>query len=163
MGISKRHSTACSRSREWICQQLDTELSELERALLHAHLDGCAECQAFETDTVALTAALRSAPLELLPYPVELPLRHRASRLLVGTAAASAAAAVVGVGTLLSVLSAGHSPSRFAIQPQSGIVVATADDAAVLRASRLQTLVPSTRAPLSAVVQRGLHGITATV
>jgi len=27
MGISKRHSTACSRSREWICQQLDTELS----------------------------------------------------------------------------------------------------------------------------------------
>lgn len=162
MGILNRYSTACSRSREWICQQLDAELSELERALLHAHLDGCAECRSFRTDTVALTAALRSAPLEPLPFPVALPFRRRASRLLVGSAAASAAAAVVGIGTLLSVLSAGHAPPAFAIQPKPGIVVATADDATVLRASRLQTLVPR-GAPLSAVVQRGLHGLRFTV
>jgi anti-sigma factor RsiW len=92
----------CDRVREWICVGLDGELSRFERALVEAHVHGCADCAEFRSSTAGFTAALRGAPLEPLAHPITLPERRR-TRLPVRSlqvAAAAAAVAVVGIGSL---------------------------------------------------------------
>jgi len=88
--------------REWICVGLDGELSRFERALVDAHVRGCADCAEFRGSTAGFTAALRAADLEPLAHPISLPERRRVR--LPGrslqVAAAAAAVAVVGIGSL---------------------------------------------------------------
>ncbi len=53
----------CERARAHASLALDCELSELERAWLRAHLDGCAGCAAFVAGLREVTHELRSASL----------------------------------------------------------------------------------------------------
>jgi predicted anti-sigma-YlaC factor YlaD len=99
----------CERAREWASLRLDGELSELEQALLDAHLARCAGCSAYARDVSGATAALRDAELVLLPEPIALPFRRRragvsARALQASTAVAAVLAAAVGLGTFFGSL-----------------------------------------------------------
>jgi anti-sigma factor RsiW len=99
-------SRLCSRARFWASLRLDDQLSELEAAMLDAHLRSCPSCRAFTAGADQTTADLRSAPLEphaLVSLSVP---RRRAGRPVVFAFAATliAAAAVAG-GFVRNVLS----------------------------------------------------------
>src|SRR5437868_7865554 len=78
----------CARARFWASLRIDGELSELEGALLDAHLARCVECSAIAAGFGASTKALRSARLERL-VPVALDLPRSPRRLLALSAVAS--------------------------------------------------------------------------
>lgn len=144
----------CDRARNWLSLRLDGELSELEQALLAAHLARCEACRRFEGDVVALTAALRAAPVERLERPVALPRgRVAVTPLRVGVAAALAAAAV-GLGAALSTLQSHNSvPSLGA--SSAGPVLNFDHDLRDLRRNVLKPKVPVLR-----IVRRGLASPT---
>src|SRR5438445_6430848 len=85
----------CERARLWASLRLDGELSELEGALLDAHLARCAGCRAVADGFSAATTALRSAPLEQIA-PVALDVARSPRRLL----ATIAVAAVLVLGVI---------------------------------------------------------------
>src|SRR4249919_1457869 len=86
----------CARARFWASLRLDGELSELEGALLDAHLARCADCAAFASGAAASTAAIRAVPLVAhAPVSVSLPASPR--RVFVGIVAA---AVVIGAALL---------------------------------------------------------------
>ena len=114
MRLIRAPQSACDRAREALSLGLDGELSELERARLDLHLEGCAECRAFEGGTVAATQFLRDAPLEQMSVPIVLPRARRLS--VVRLMQASAAAAAVA-------LIAGHSAMHGVAQRQSASAV----------------------------------------
>ena len=91
-------SRLCSRARFWVSLRLDSQLSELEGALLDAHLKGCAACRAFAESAELTTNELRTAPLEsTAPVPVKGMRRRVARPITVAlTAALLAGAAVAG-------------------------------------------------------------------
>jgi predicted anti-sigma-YlaC factor YlaD len=86
----------CDRVRSQISLELDEELSQLERAMVAAHLERCPECLAYEREVAAFTTALREAPLEQMTSPVAVrrTRRYVAARLQVGVAAAVAIVAL---------------------------------------------------------------------
>ena len=45
MGMRWWRTNACERAMQWISLELDGELSQLERAALGRHIDGCARCR----------------------------------------------------------------------------------------------------------------------
>jgi anti-sigma factor RsiW len=94
---------ACDRAHQAVSLHLDGELSQLERALLERHLNRCAECAEFASDTSALTHQLRAAPPVRLERPIELPLRRRVGY-GVRHAGAWAAAASVAATALFAVM-----------------------------------------------------------
>jgi predicted anti-sigma-YlaC factor YlaD len=126
----------CERARQWASLRLDGELSELEHALLEAHVDSCRECAGFIADVDALTSRLRSAEPAHPSQAFEVPRRRRSvrARALPAAAAAAVAAVAVGLGVLFGSLGS---------SPQSGPAVGAAskapmaDDNALLRAPRL--------------------------
>jgi anti-sigma factor RsiW len=64
----------CSRARFWASLRVDGELSELEGALLDAHLGRCADCRDYAAGVVGATAALRNTPLvAATPIVVDVP------------------------------------------------------------------------------------------
>jgi len=67
VGGSTSEGRRCGRARFWASLSLDGELSELEAALLDAHLAGCPGCRAAARDFAAATAALRGARLRAAP------------------------------------------------------------------------------------------------
>jgi anti-sigma factor RsiW len=72
----------CDRACFWLSLRLDDELSEIEGALLDAHLARCAGCHAVAVGFGASTMALRSATLEsIAPVAVDLPRSPRPWRL----------------------------------------------------------------------------------
>jgi predicted anti-sigma-YlaC factor YlaD len=79
----------CARARFWVSLRVDGELSELEGALLDAHLARCANCAEFASGATASTAWLREAPLER-PAPIVISVVSRASRRVAGSVAATA-------------------------------------------------------------------------
>jgi hypothetical protein len=108
MSIVPGHSVLCERSREWISLRLDGELSELAEKMLESHLARCVGCRAFESDAVATTRLVRTAPLELPEQPVALPRGRRlASVRPVGAVAATAAAVALGLAAFLNLPSSG--------------------------------------------------------
>jgi anti-sigma factor RsiW len=91
-------SPACDRVRGQLSLELDGELSQLERAMVAAHLERCDRCRAFRDGVVAITGALREAPLERLEHAVILPSRSRSRRRArFATAQVAAAAASIAV------------------------------------------------------------------
>ena len=92
-------SLVCERVRAQISLELDSELSELERRMLDAHLLGCRACSAYSADVTDFTTMLRSAPLEQLRRAVHVyaPRRAVLPRVHVGLAAAVALAVVGSV------------------------------------------------------------------
>lgn len=67
------HDRACERAQAWASLDLDGELSQIERALLRAHLRRCEACAASVGDVVAFTRYLRDAPLEAPSRPLFAP------------------------------------------------------------------------------------------
>jgi hypothetical protein len=93
----------CERARNWISLDLDAELSELEAAMLRAHVERCVPCATYQSEVTAVTYRLRLAPLEPLLAPVILPSRRRSvSRALQVGAAAAVAVVATSIGTLLA-------------------------------------------------------------
>jgi len=95
----------CDRTRAQVSLALDGELSQVERALLRAHVGRCTECAAYARDLDGLTQELRSAPLQRPRGRV--PARRRrlgARRLQLGLVAAVVAIAA-GLGSLAGSLS----------------------------------------------------------
>jgi hypothetical protein len=87
----------CSRARFWSSLRVDDELSELEGALLDAHVARCSGCREFAASLDASTAVLRGAP-SAGHASVVLDLRRAPGRFVVGAgiAALIAAAAIAG-------------------------------------------------------------------
>jgi anti-sigma factor RsiW len=98
-----RPSMICDRVRSQISLELDEELSQLERAMVAAHLERCPDCLAYKSEVGAFTQALREAPLERMSSPVVVrrTRRYVAARLQVGVAAAVAVVAL-GVASQLA-------------------------------------------------------------
>jgi predicted anti-sigma-YlaC factor YlaD len=94
---------ACERAQAWASLDVDGELSQLERALLAAHLRRCAGCTAATAELRALAEAVRGAPPEhpsrSLVVPVKRAARARgvAARLAL---AATLAALAAGLGVV---------------------------------------------------------------
>jgi hypothetical protein len=104
-----RPSVICDRIRSQVSLELDNELSQLEHAMVSAHLERCPDCRAYRDEVAAFTSALRAAPLERMERPVALrrPRRVIAARLQVGVAAAFA---VVALGVATQIASEPRSP-----------------------------------------------------
>jgi predicted anti-sigma-YlaC factor YlaD len=133
---------ACDRCREQLSLELDGELSEVERAMLRAHLRRCAVCHEFAERVTAVVRLLRTAALEhaeTAPLVSPRPIRLLAMRLQAASAAVLAVAAV-GLGSQLVALSPSRAdttdrvfqyPTRYQIdqeQAQVAAAVATHDD-----------------------------------
>ena len=92
----------CERARSRVSLGLDGKLSEVEQAMLRAHVGRCAACAAFERDVDVLTQELRAAPLRR-PGRVGMPdcLRSTGLRaLLVGAIAIAAVVIAAALGSL---------------------------------------------------------------
>jgi predicted anti-sigma-YlaC factor YlaD len=68
-------SHVCGRARAWASLRADDELSELESALLDAHLGRCAACRSFARGAEEVANALRAARLER-PAPIRVTRRR---------------------------------------------------------------------------------------
>jgi predicted anti-sigma-YlaC factor YlaD len=68
-------SQLCERARAWASLRADGELSELESALLDAHLERCDSCRAFALGAESVAETLRAVPPERPNVALE-PLRH---------------------------------------------------------------------------------------
>jgi anti-sigma factor RsiW len=131
----------CERARFWASLRLDGELSELEGALLDAHLARCAGCRELAAGFDASTAALRSAPLErTAPVAVAAP---RSQRRLVATIAV---AAVLVLGAVAGGLMSGH-VSHNAQTPHAVAVVASFETPDQLRTLRRPALLNMRQLP----------------
>jgi predicted anti-sigma-YlaC factor YlaD len=91
----------CSRARFWASLRVDGELSELEGALLDAHLGRCDDCRAYAAGVVGATAALRNAPLAVAA-PIVIDLPARPGRIVAGLLAATLVVLAAVVGGLVS-------------------------------------------------------------
>ena len=111
----------CHRTRQHVSLRLDTELSELEEALVAAHLRRCEVCCAFAVDLEAFTETLRAAPLAEPSVQFQLPRRPaRIGVARAGTAAVSAVAvaitAAIAVGGVVGLHSSPSRISAFDVQ-----------------------------------------------
>lgn len=89
----------CERARSWASLDLDGELSQLERALLDAHLKRCPPCAELVLGMSATTALLRATPLEQPATPVfASPARAGRSRPLAVRLALAATLAALAAG-----------------------------------------------------------------
>jgi anti-sigma factor RsiW len=127
---------ACERARTWASLRLDGELSELERALLDAHLGRCPGCRAAVAGLDELTRAMRTSPLESPATPAVLPrLRARGSLRAFYAAAASTLVVVAGL-TGAGLISAVHivalSGAPPKIQHVSAVASGMSDDIQLL-------------------------------
>jgi predicted anti-sigma-YlaC factor YlaD len=151
----------CERAREWSSLRLDGELSELEQALLRAHLDRCASCRAYAHAVSRIAETIRTAEREQLPEPIALPSRRSriavpARALRASTAAAAVVAAAVGLGTLFGSLggtSTGLSANAVRLSQNSIASGPSTDSDALIKAPRLAML----HAEMGVGKQRGIR------
>jgi predicted anti-sigma-YlaC factor YlaD len=139
----------CERTREWATLRLDGEISEFETAIMQSHLERCPACSGFAEDVAAITAGVRSTPLEPLTHPVEvgsprrlrLPLRH--------VQVAAAAALVVlatGLGSVYGALHRTEHPGPSTTPHRAP--VGMADESLFLRKLRVADLRPDGPPPI---------------
>jgi predicted anti-sigma-YlaC factor YlaD len=115
MRPTERSERGCERARAWISLGLDGELSELEGALLQAHLARCDACTAAAAEVRVLADTLRSAPLGRPAIRFELPHRAPARAGAVGARLALAATLVAlaaGLGVLAGSVDGGGGGSQ---------------------------------------------------
>ena len=105
----------CERARSWASLRTDGELSELESALLDAHLGRCAECRTFVRGVERIAAALRSAspqrPAPLVVAAARPPARRTGLRAL-QVAAAVAIVVTAGVAAAFTGPSGGAASAK---------------------------------------------------
>jgi predicted anti-sigma-YlaC factor YlaD len=131
----------CERARSWASLRADEELSELESALLDAHLGRCATCRIFAAGAEAVAAALRSAPVSR-PAPLVVRATRSPRTALRALQVAAAALVVVSAGVVAAV--SGPSGSTSAAKPVA--MVAGADSPDRLRELRRPALIGQARA-----------------
>src|SRR5258708_22663292 len=134
----------CARARFWASLRVDGELSELEGALLDAHLARCVDCRAFQTTAASSAGLLRSAPLvALTPLRVDVPRSPR--RMLFG---AAAAAVLVGAALLAGFVHGAIAPPTLSESAvRSVAIVASAETTDQLRRLRRTSLLSERRLP----------------
>jgi hypothetical protein len=125
----------CARARFWASLRIDGELSELETALLDAHLARCAACSEIAAGFASGTDLLRATPLERIA-PVAVSRARSPRRFLVG----AAIAAVVAAGAVAGVLVRGEVSSNPSSAPHLVAVVANFETPDQLRRLRRTTL-----------------------
>jgi predicted anti-sigma-YlaC factor YlaD len=131
----------CERARFWASLRLDGELSELEGALLDAHLARCAGCREITDGFAASTAAVRSAPLErLAPVAIDVP---RSPRRLLATISV---AAVLVLGVIAGGLVRGQ-VSHGSPAPRAVAVVASFETPDQIRTLRRASLLNTRQLP----------------
>jgi hypothetical protein len=132
-------SQLCERSRGWASLRADGELSELEAALLEAHLARCLPCRSFAVGAEAIAAALRAARLEA-PAPLSLVLPERRP-ILRALQVGAATALVVSAGAVAALVGVDrHATAATAVKPVA--IVAADESPDVLRALRRRLLLP---------------------
>jgi hypothetical protein len=89
----------CARARFWVSLRIDGELSELEGALLDAHVARCPDCAAFAAGATTSTAALRALPMAS-HAPVSVALPASPKRVFAGVVAAAAVISIALLGGL---------------------------------------------------------------
>lgn len=132
----------CDRARTWLSLQLDGELSELEGALLSAHLARCEPCRAAAAGIEAVTCAIRAVPLELPSVALSVPrLRARGSLRAFYSAAAATLGTVVlltGVGSVGAMHVIGQNPAAPKLERVSAVANGMSDDLQLLAGVRVQ-------------------------
>ena len=112
MGRFRSDDANCGRARAWVSQELDGELSQIERLFLAAHVRRCGACARFAEDVRGFTMLVRSAPLEAPSLSLQLPDRRPARvRVVARVAIATALLAVAGGLGVLAGSNVGE-PSR---------------------------------------------------
>jgi len=96
---------SCERTRAAAALEVDGALSQLELAVLDAHVAGCQDCHTFRREVAEVTAALRNAPSEPFRVQLILPYRRRVGNVAarVAAVAATAAVALISVSTATDV------------------------------------------------------------
>ena len=138
--MSPSKGQLCDRARHWASLRLDGELSELEAALLDAHLDRCPGCRAFAEEADGIVGALRAVALEPLQAPVVIPLRHRPRRVR-ALQTAVAVVLVLAAAALGSLLGVANRDSQSAAPTRHVAMIASADSPDTLRKLRRPTLI----------------------
>jgi anti-sigma factor RsiW len=124
-----QNERGCERARAWVSLGLDGELSQLEQALLAAHLRRCEPCAASAAEARALAAELRSAPLERPGIRFELPPRAPARRGRTVAVRLALAATLAALAAGLGVLAGSVDPGGNAPAPDSDVALLSPDDA----------------------------------
>lgn len=119
-------SHLCDRAKAWASLRTDGELSELESALLDAHLDRCDSCRAFAQGSETVAAALRSARLQQ-PAPLVVLRPRRAERTGLRVLQVAAAAVLVVSAGVVAAFS-GPSGSAAAAKPVSMVASVESPD-----------------------------------
>jgi predicted anti-sigma-YlaC factor YlaD len=130
----------CERARFWASLRADGELSELESALLDAHLARCSSCRTFALRSDEIVGGLRAARLER-PAPLVLRPPRALRTALRALQVVMAATVVVSAGVLAVVT--GPAGSTAAAKPVA--MVAGADSPDRLRELRRPALVEQGR------------------
>lgn len=139
----------CNRTRMQASLRLDSELSELEEALMAAHLVRCAACRSFADDLATLTDRLRTAPLVEPSVQFEVPRRRlRFGIAQAGTAAAATITAAIALGAFVGLDPA---PARI-----SASDVESAHERMFLKEQLMQEM-DTPNAPLKKRVPRGFE------
>jgi hypothetical protein len=124
MGRSLPDDANCGRARAWVSQDVDGELSQLERLFLAAHIRRCRECARFAADVRGFTKVVRAAPLEEPSLALDLPVRRPARmRILARVAVASALVALAAGLGVFAGSNAGE-PTRQATSPVGDVAFA---------------------------------------
>jgi anti-sigma factor RsiW len=133
----------CERARNWVSLGLDGELSQVEQALVRAHVGRCAGCADFARDLHGLTQELRRAPLER-PSGQCGPVRRRrpGMRALQLGAAAAAVVLAATLGSLVGSFSARQPAALTAAAPFPLHAFRVAQRPAVLPGTRMQSSTP---------------------
>src|SRR3954447_23040161 len=136
----------CDRARQWASLRLDGELSELENALLDAHLTRCDACRGFVREAEGIATAPPAVALERVPAPVEVDLPRRRRRMPLRVAQSAAAAALVvaaaALGSLLGVANRADERTS-AAAPRHTAMVAMTESPDTIRALRRPGLIAS--------------------
>lgn len=137
-------SLMCERARRWSSLRVDGELSQLESALLDAHLGGCHSCRAFAQGTESVAAVLATARLEEpAPFALNVPRRRRARRVFQSVAVATVVLVALLVAGLAGLGARGGSAR--AVKPVA--MVSALDTPNELRRLRRAGLIQQGRVP----------------
>jgi anti-sigma factor RsiW len=124
MGRFLSDDASCGRARAWVSQDVDGELSQLERLFLAAHIRRCGECARFAEDVRGFTKLVRSAPLEEPSFSLQVPARRPARVRVVARVAIATALVALAAGLGIVAGSNVGEPTRQATSPVGDVAFA---------------------------------------